>query len=176
MRIIAGRLGGRQFASPKGHRTHPMSDKMRGALFNALGDISGLTVLDAFAGSGAISFEAVSRGAAHAMAVERDRQAQQAIAESIEKLGISGQIKLIKASAGSWLGTSDDLFDIVVVDPPWEDPQINLLLRLADRTKPGGLFVSSIRNASDLSLRGNFHELSRKNLGDGSLTIFRRLS
>lgn len=124
MRIISGSLGGQQFASTKGHRTHPMSDKMRGALFNALGDISGLTVLDAFAGSGAISFEAVSRGAAHSMAIERDRQAQQAIAESIEKLKLNSRIKLVKASANSWLGTSDDLFDIVLVDPPWEDPQI----------------------------------------------------
>jgi 16S rRNA (guanine966-N2)-methyltransferase len=83
MRIIAGRLGGRHFASPQGRRTHPMSDKMRGALFNALGDIDGLSVLDAFAGSGALAFEAVSRGAGHAVAIDVDKSAQRAIAENI---------------------------------------------------------------------------------------------
>jgi 16S rRNA (guanine966-N2)-methyltransferase len=54
MRIISGRLGGRQFEAPKGHKTHPMSEKMRGALFNVLGDISGLNVFDAYGGSGAM--------------------------------------------------------------------------------------------------------------------------
>ncbi|MBX4199607.1 RsmD family RNA methyltransferase, partial [Candidatus Saccharibacteria bacterium] len=53
MRIISGQLKGRNFASPRGHKTHPMSDKMRGALFNILGDIEGLSFLDAFSGSGA---------------------------------------------------------------------------------------------------------------------------
>ena len=72
MRIIAGYLGGRQFNSPRSNRTHPMSDKARGGLFNALGDISGLTVLDAFAGSGALSFEAISRGAESVIAVDID--------------------------------------------------------------------------------------------------------
>src|SRR3954464_3149409 len=98
MRIIAGRLGGRQFNSPKGHRTHPMSEKGRGALFNALGDISGLTVLDAFAGSGALSFEAISRRAASVLAIDSDKNAQRAIAENIASLGLSRQVKLIKTS------------------------------------------------------------------------------
>src|SRR4051812_43097697 len=100
MRIIAGTMGGRTFSSPHGHRTHPMSDKMRGALFNTLGDIGGLTILDAFAGSGALSFEAVSRGARHATAIDSDRSAQQTITENIRSLSLNKHVKLIKASAG----------------------------------------------------------------------------
>ena len=69
MRVIAGRLGGRLFDSPHTRRTHPMSDKARGALFNMLGDIEGMHVLDPFAGTGALSFEAISRGAASALAI-----------------------------------------------------------------------------------------------------------
>jgi 16S rRNA (guanine(966)-N(2))-methyltransferase RsmD len=76
MRIIAGTLGGRTFESPHGRRTHPMSDKVRGSLFNTLGDIDGLTILDAFAGSGALAFEAISRGAEHVLAIEIDNRAQ----------------------------------------------------------------------------------------------------
>nr|MBP9820948.1 RsmD family RNA methyltransferase [Candidatus Saccharibacteria bacterium] len=60
MRIIAGFLGGRLIESPHNNKTHPMSEKMRGALFNSLGDINGLTFLDAFAGTGACGFEAIS--------------------------------------------------------------------------------------------------------------------
>jgi 16S rRNA (guanine966-N2)-methyltransferase len=75
MRVIAGFLGGRNFDSPGGHRTHPMSDKVRGAVFGVLGDIKGLSVLDAFAGSGALSIEAVSRGAKYAVAIDVDKRA-----------------------------------------------------------------------------------------------------
>lgn len=103
MRVIAGTLGGRLFASPNGHRTHPMSDKMRGALFNILGDISGLRVLDAFAGSGALSFEAISRGAAVVVAIERDRRAQQTIVENVDSLGIADEIQVVRANAKAWL-------------------------------------------------------------------------
>ena len=70
MRIISGVLGGRVFKAPNGNKTHPMSEKIRGAMFNSLGDISGLTVLDAFSGSGAVAIEAFSRGAEHVVAVD----------------------------------------------------------------------------------------------------------
>ena len=68
MRIIAGTLKGQQFQTPHSHKTHPMGDKIRGALFNVLGDIEGLSFLDAFSGSGALAFEAASRGAASVLA------------------------------------------------------------------------------------------------------------
>ena len=60
MRVIAGFLGGRVFESPHGHRTHPMSEKMRGAIFGVLGDIKQLRVLDVFSGSGAVSIDAIN--------------------------------------------------------------------------------------------------------------------
>ena len=106
MRIIAGQLKGNMFASPHGNRTHPMSDKVRGALFNALGDIEGLTVLDAFAGSGALAFEALSRGAASATLLKKDKPAQRAISENIVTLNVEKRTKLIRASANAWLGTT----------------------------------------------------------------------
>ena len=103
MRVIAGRLGGRNFASPHGNKTHPMSDKVRGALFNSLGDIEGLRCLDAFAGTGALAFEAISRGATTALALENDPSAQRTIDENIKELKLYRQVKLVKAAAGSWL-------------------------------------------------------------------------
>src|SRR3982751_643389 len=113
MRIIAGTLKGRIFQEPHGHRTHPMSDKVRGALFNALGDIEGLTVLDAFAGSGALSFEAVSRGAKDTIAIDHDRHAIRALKENVTSLGLDGSVKAINANSSSWSGNNPDTrFDI----------------------------------------------------------------
>ena len=175
MRIIAGKLKGRQFNSPHGHRTHPMSDKMRGALFNTLGDIAGLTLLDAFAGSGAISFEAVSRGAATATAIDRDPSAQKAIADNIKILGVNRAVKLIKAPAASWLTTTKDSFDIVVVDPPWDEPQPGLIARLSERTRQGGIFVTSLPKGLAIKLDERFELLQQKDYGDGSLSFYRAL-
>ena len=79
LRIIAGNLGGRFIDSPDTATTHPMSERMRGALFNILGDITGKVVLDPFAGSGALGLEALSRGAASALFLERDAKAQKTI-------------------------------------------------------------------------------------------------
>src|SRR3954470_23836038 len=100
MRIIAGQLKGQQFQAPHGHKTHPMSDKMRGALFNVLGDIEGLTFLDAFAGSGALAFEAASRGAKAVTAIEIDNSAHKTIGQNIKALHISTQVKAVKANTG----------------------------------------------------------------------------
>ncbi|MGC1176840.1 MAG: RsmD family RNA methyltransferase [Candidatus Saccharimonadales bacterium] len=176
MRVIAGTLGGRSFASPRGHRTHPMSDKVRGALFNALGDIRGLTVLDAFAGSGALSFEAISRGARSAMALDSDSAAQRAIAENIRTLHLASQVKLIKASAGAWLSTTDELFDVLLLDPPYDDLQSGLLLRLVERVKPGGMAVFSLPPDAAPELSPDFQLITTKDYGDAQLLFYRRVS
>jgi 16S rRNA (guanine966-N2)-methyltransferase len=176
MRIIAGSLGGRQFASSRGHRTHPMSDKVRGALFNVLGNLGGLTVLDAFAGSGALAFEAVSRGAARAVTIDSDRSAQRAIANNVASLDLAGKVKLVRASAGAWLSTTDELFDVVLCDPPYEDLQLSLIARLARRAKPGGLVVLSLPPTAEPEIGAAFKHLVTKNYGDARLSFYRRSS
>lgn len=177
MRIIAGNLGGRTFNSPHGHRTHPMSDKIRGALFNALGDIDGLTVLDAFAGSGALCFEAVSRGAQSALAIEQDRLAQRTIAENIRDLNLGRQVKLIKASANAWLQTRSDNqhFDIVLLDPPYDDTQAALLQRLVNIVAPGGIVALSWPTDQPTPVFDTLKEIKRRTYGDAQLVFYRPL-
>jgi 16S rRNA (guanine966-N2)-methyltransferase len=120
MRVIAGSLKGRQFQSPSGHRTHPMSEKMRGAMFGVLGDIEGLTVLDAFAGSGALSFEALSRSAKSALMLDDDKTAQDAITANILSLGVS-KARFIRANAISWSRkNAHQKFDLLLTDPPYD--------------------------------------------------------
>ncbi|HSW37249.1 MAG TPA: RsmD family RNA methyltransferase [Candidatus Saccharimonadales bacterium] len=176
MRIIAGRLKGRIFSSPSGQRTHPMSDKIRGALFNALGDIAGLTVLDPFAGSGALSFEAISRGAKSALAIDSDPAAQRAIAENMRALGLADAVKLINANANAWLKTSSETFDLVLCDPPYDSLQQDLLEKLAERAKIGGLIIYSLPPKANFALPTNYQPLSTKSYGDAQLVFYRRTS
>lgn len=144
-------MGGRQFEAPKGLKTHPMSDRARGALFNILGDIKDLEVLDPFAGSGALSFEAVSREAKNALMIEQDHVAQQVIESNIKNLALEGKVKLVKAGAAAWLqANSDAQFDIVLCDPPYNDPQHNLIQRLVKTVKPTGILVLSWPADQDL--------------------------
>src|SRR5665213_1700520 len=131
MRVIAGELKGQQFQAPHGHKTHPMSDKMRGALFNILGDIEGLTFLDAFAGSGGLSFEAVSRGAASVVALEKEGAAQTTIDRNIKDLHLHKAVHLSRANAAGWsIHNMESEYDILLLDPPYDDLQLNLLQSL----------------------------------------------
>ena len=175
MRIIAGSLGGRNFIAPKGHKTRPMSEKVRGALFNALGDIEGLTVLDAFSGSGAIGFEALSRGAKQVTAIDSDKDAQLSICQNITSLGVGEKMQLISASTNVWLRTSKDVFDIVICDPPYNNFQTTVLVKLAERTKAHGTLTLSLPPWADVNLGNGFRLLSRKAYGDASLLFYRRL-
>jgi 16S rRNA (guanine966-N2)-methyltransferase len=173
MRIIAGRLGGRNFSSPLGHRTRPMSDKIRGALFNTLGDINGLSVLDAFSGSGAIAFEAASRGANSIVAIDSDKNAQNSIISSIQELGLSKKIKLIKASTNAWLSTTDQTFDIIICDPPYNDIQAPLLLKVSKRVNEGGIVVLSLPPLAGFRLPAVYNLATYKNYGDAELFFYK---
>lgn len=173
MRVIAGSLGGRLFDSPRTQRTHPMSDRGRGGLFNTLGDIKGLTVLDAFAGSGALSYEAVSRGAKSVVAIDVDKDAYKAIVENIEKLGIGDQVTAVRRQAGSWSTSHTDwFFDIVLSDPPYNDLRRDILQKVAYRTKPGGIYVLSWPGHEPAPVFKNLRLLRQKSYGDLQLVYY----
>lgn len=175
MRIIAGRLGGRIFDTPKTFNTHPMAERVRGGLFNALGDISGLTVLDAFAGSGALSFEAVSRGAVHAVALDNDKDAFRTIVRNIEQLELQDSIEPYLKQASSWLSSHQAAtFDIVLADPPYTDLRRDLLFRVAQRTKPAGIFVVSWPGSEAPPPFTGFKIARHKSYGDAQLLFYVR--
>lgn len=178
MRIIAGYLGGRTLKSPKSHKTHPMSDKVRGALFNMLGDVGGLSVLDAFAGSGALSFEAISRGVDKAVAVDSDKNAQQTIEDNIKSLGIGDRVKLIKANVSAWSDNNPgSVFDIVICDPPYDDVKGKLLAKIARHTRTNGIFVCSLPPGSEPDLaETGLKLLASKQYGDATLVFYRKTS
>lgn len=144
MRIISGELRGRLFEAPSTGKTHPMGEKPRGAMFNALGDIEGLSVLDAYAGSGSLSFEAISRGALSAEAVEWDKIAYKTLVNNIYDLGLNDKIHPHLRSIKAWsVRHVDTQFDIVICDPPYDAVLALAIERLIRHVKVGGVLVLS---------------------------------
>ncbi|MFA4927315.1 MAG: 16S rRNA (guanine(966)-N(2))-methyltransferase RsmD [Patulibacter sp.] len=125
MRIIAGEHRGRRLTAPPGEGTRPTSDRVREALFSILGPMSGLRVLDLFAGTGALGLEALSRGAEHATFVERDRSALAALRHNIETLRVAADtVHVHPRDATGFLrdaAARGDAYDLVLLDPPYRD-------------------------------------------------------
>lgn len=133
-----------------------MGDRVRSGLFASLASmdaVAGATVLDAFAGTGAMGLEALSRGAANVMFIERDKVAARLIAVNIDTLGVGDRTKLIKSSVASWLETSDDInkFNLIMADPPYHQPQLATITRLFERLDVNGLMVVSLPTNLDIS-------------------------
>lgn len=125
MRVVAGRLRGRRIKSPSTDSTRPTTDKVREAVFNALNSldvVDGARVVDLFAGTGALGIEALSRGAAHCVFVERDRDAVEVLGDNIATLDLAAHSQVIVADATGLVashGASLAACDVVFADPPY---------------------------------------------------------
>jgi 16S rRNA (guanine966-N2)-methyltransferase len=137
MRVIAGQLGGRRLRAPSGRVTRPTSDRVREALFSMLGQLDGLAALDLFAGSGALGIEALSRGAASAVFVERDGAALRVLRENLDALGLTAPLAQVRrAQASSALQIARrrrETYDLLFIDPPYDTahdwaPELSALL------------------------------------------------
>ncbi|MFL5886638.1 MAG: 16S rRNA (guanine(966)-N(2))-methyltransferase RsmD [Thermoleophilaceae bacterium] len=119
MRIVAGEYRGRPLKAPAGRATRPTADRVREAVFNILGDVSGAVVLDLFAGSGALGIEALSRGAAAATFVDRDERALAAVRANLDAFGAVGRV--VRGEAIAFLRRQEGAgYDLVFVDPPYD--------------------------------------------------------
>jgi 16S rRNA (guanine966-N2)-methyltransferase len=118
LRVVAGEFKGRRLQAPRGTRTRPTADRVREALFSMLGDVAGARVLDLYAGSGALGIEALSRGAASAVFVERDPQAVAAIERNLAAIGVEATVA--RQDALRYLTGADGPFDLVFCDPPYD--------------------------------------------------------
>ena len=123
MRIIAGSAKGSQIFAPRGQDTRPTQDRVRESLFNILQwDIHDAVVLDLFAGSGALSLEALSRGARWAVVVDSDREAIGCIERNLARLNLAKQAQVMKCewqAAVARLAEQGITFDLVFLDPPY---------------------------------------------------------
>lgn len=146
MRIVAGSLKGRRLEGPAWDGLRPTSDALRETLFNVLGPtLAGARVLDAFAGTGAVGLEALSRGAAHATFIEHDARAIQLLKRNITHVGVENACAIIRDDFMKPRGQRSDpmaRYDLVFLDPPYEIPAIETALTsAAARAVPGGRIV-----------------------------------
>ena len=176
MRIIAGRLRGRNFDSPHSHKTHPMSEKMRGAMFNVLGDITDMTVLDAYGGSGALAFEAISRGAKSALIIEVEKHAASVIETNIATLGLRDKAKLVRANSSSWSERNFvTRFDLVLCDPPYNAVKQKQIIQLLNNAKKSALLVLSMPSSKDVFELDDTEIALKKRYGDATLVFYRKI-
>jgi 16S rRNA (guanine966-N2)-methyltransferase len=174
MRVISGVLKGKTFDN-QSNATHPMSEKIRGGLFNILGDIEGLTILDCYSGTGSIAFEAVSRGAMSVVSVESNKKAQKSIEANIKKLGLSKTTRLVNSTVSSFITNyPDQSFDLIICDPPFDQiTDTKTIEKLENLLNEGGLLILSLP-VGDQSF--NFNKLKiikEKDYGDARLVFFR---
>lgn len=145
MRVIAGTARGRPLAAPVGSGTRPTTDRVREATFNALvslGAVEEARVLDAFAGSGALGIEALSRRASTCTFVERDRAARVVIEANLATTGLADGARVVGGDVRAHLAGVDDVFDLVLLDPPRAEADWPALLDAArPRLSPGGVVV-----------------------------------
>ncbi len=139
VRIIGGQYRRRLLDFPGGTGLRPTPDRVRETVFNWLGqDLPGWTCLDLFAGSGALGFEAASRGAGRVIMIERDAKATGALEKNRSALGAT-TVDILRVDALAWLAHNRETFDLIFVDPPFDSGlAATVLAELAPRLKTGG--------------------------------------
>ncbi len=177
MRIIAGERRGARIAAPKGDTTRPTGDRVREAAYNLIGPVEDATVLDLFAGSGAMGLEALSRGARRCVFVDSDRAACTVIRANLEKLRFAGALVLQKDAFQALreergAGRS---YDLVLVDPPygtWPELEPRLADALPEALAPEGLLV--VETAARVEPALPLELVTTRRYGSARITLFTR--
>jgi 16S rRNA (guanine966-N2)-methyltransferase len=154
-----------------------MGERVRNGMFNRIAsEIEGSDVLDAFAGTGAIGLEAVSRGARHVTFVERDKIALKILAKNIISLGAEAQAEIVRTSVNNWIETKkESMYDIIFADPPYNDLQLSTVSKLFSLLKPNGLMVLSHTGRGEVpNLENGIVVVDNRSYGNAHLTSFRR--
>lgn len=179
MRIVAGEWRGRKLVAPAGVQTRPTADRTRETLFSMLasrlGSFDGLRVADLYAGSGALAFEALSRGAGHATLVENDRAALAAIQHNTESLG-AGTRLTIKATSAAKLPVSEP-FDLVFADPPYlpgSGSTAAKAVATAGWLAEGGWMAVETKRGDDVDAPDGWSIDAVRDVGRARLTLLRR--
>jgi len=182
VRIVAGRFKGAALAAPKSNATRPTSDRLRETVFNILAhglefEIDGCRVLDLFAGTGALGFEAISRGARHCTFIEEAAEPRGVIRRNMESLGLNGAAKIFRRDATK-LGEPGTIepFDLVFADPPYDKGLGERALASAATggwLKPGAICILEERGSADVDVPEGFTELDRRKAGDSQVLFLR---
>ena len=186
MRVIAGSFRSRTLQAPAGLATRPTSDRLRETLFNVLAPrIQGADFLDLYAGSGAVGIEALSRGAANVVFVERAPAAIRVLRTNLDRVGLSEGYRIVPGSVGAYLRNmqGSPQFDVVFLDPPYDEmPEYAATLELLGGPLAGVLAESALVIAEHRRkdvLEDRYGQLHRSRLlkqGETTLSFYARTS
>lgn len=177
MRVISGIYKARPLKAPKGHRTHPMGDRVKTALFNTIGaEIQGARVLDAYTGSGSLAIESLSRGAQFAQCVDKDGAAVRIANENFTSIDVPAEsYKVTQANISSWLDNQPDAtFDIIFVDPPFGEVNLSTVEALSRHLSPKGLMVLSHTGREAALTVNGVVVVDNRMYGEAALSYYRR--
>lgn len=179
MKILSGALRGRPIAQPATRSVRPLSEKVRAALFDVVGAPTGLTVLDAYAGSGAAGFEALSRGAILVEAIESNPRVAKTIDANAAALETGFSYILHRMSVETWLASPQQQppaprYGLIVADPPYAQLEPDILARLADYLMPSGILAISHSSKSTVKAPEGFELAKQKTYGDTALSFIIR--
>ena len=178
MRIISGKYKGRRFDLPKSFKARPTTDMAKESLFNVLNndiDWEETTALDLFGGTGAISFELVSRGCPRVVCVEKNFNHSTFIEKTKEELKIQSEMTILKMDVFGYLEHCKEQFDLIFADPPYDQKNFEEVPRLVfekDLIKPEGIFILEHPRDYDFSDRPLFE--SKRVYGSVNFSIFRK--
>jgi len=182
MRVIAGDARGRQLLAPKNLRVRPTADRVKEALFSILlsrlGELSGMRVLDIFAGTGNLGIEALSRGAEHAVFIDSHRDSAETIRRNLEITRYASKARVVvqeAAAALKWLSRGEAPFHLVFLDPPYSEGHTQRLLELLS-TSPlideGSTVVAEFSAKEEIPRSfGRLKESERRIYGDTALSF-----
>jgi 16S rRNA (guanine(966)-N(2))-methyltransferase RsmD len=177
VRIVAGTARGRRLVAPAGDATRPTSDKVRGAIFNVLGQFfDGGRVLDLYAGTGALALEALSRGCERATCVDASPDAIQAIERNAATCALADRVTVVRRRVADALATlAPGSFDLVFLDPPYAEGPGAALAMLDRLVRPGAAVVAEHdRRAPPPDRVGALALEDRRAYGDTGISIYRR--
>ena len=184
MRVIGGNARGRQLKVPKGQGLRPTAGRVKESLFGILPhDLSGAKVLDLFAGTGNLTIEALSRGAAEAVLVDSSAQSAKTIRENLRRLGLTNRAKLWTMPATRalrMLARQGETFDLIFIDPPYERRLIEPSLKIIDNEtllRDSGVLIAehSVREPITLHLE-NLNLTDQRRYGSTTLSFFRPIT
>lgn len=174
MKISSGSLAGRSIAQPKTDKTRPVSEKTRHAIFQTLGDVEGLAILDLFAGSGALGLESLSLGARSCIFVDSAKIAVDTIRHNLRELGLDKRAEVVAKKAETFLLTNVVKFDLVFYDPPYAEFAAEKLQAVSWQLKPNGIIVVSCSSKTGLpETIAGLELVKQKIYGDTQIAYFR---
>ena len=152
-----------------------MSEKIRAAIFSALGDVSGLTAADVYAGSGAVGLEAISRGATQVTFIDNLKASLVYLRDNVRLLELDkNQYRLFDKTVSNWCRQEERQFNLLFVDPPYAAPDPAILPALKERLLVGGILVLSWPGKTDMPAIAGLDRVKQKSYGDAQVGYYRR--